>query len=351
MDAAGLQISVESEYLFRTSDNENLIWWLELDGERLHGGEQPLRLAPGERRNLTLDPQWSSPARAGTLTLQVYVQQPTATPWSPAGHISAWEHWPRPRLSRRPPARHRSSLETANELIITHQTQRWRVDKRSGYLQAWQQGELSLLQTPLTDQFIRAPLDNDIGISEVDRIDPNAWVERWRAAGLFELEQRCFSVKAEQLSDRVIVQSEMGYFHRQTLLLLSRWQFSFTADGALVTDIEVVRSSQLPPLPRVGVTCRINSEAQEIGWLGDGPHENYPDRRTAARFSRWRRPLVEMSTPYIFPSENGMRCHSRELDVGPLRITGAFHFSVSPYGTQQLTEARHWHQLRPEAGL
>ncbi|MGL9774131.1 MAG: hypothetical protein ACR5LG_10000 [Sodalis sp. (in: enterobacteria)] len=45
-----------------------------------------------------------------------------------------------------------------------------------------------------------------------------------------------------------------------------------------------------------------------------------------------------------------MRCYSRELDVGPLRVTGAFHFSVSPYGTQQLTAARHWHQLRPEAG-
>lgn len=59
----------------------------------------------------------------------------------------------------------------------------------------------------------------------------------------------------------------------------------------------------------------------------------------------------EMTTLYIFPSENGMRCYSRELDVSPLRVTGAFHFSVSPYGTQQLTAARHWHQLRPEAGL
>lgn len=96
VEAAWLQISVESEYLFRTNDNENLIWWLELEGELLHGGELPLRLAPGERRILTLDPQWSSPAQAGTLTLQVYVQQPAATPWSPAGHISAWEHWPLP---------------------------------------------------------------------------------------------------------------------------------------------------------------------------------------------------------------------------------------------------------------
>ncbi|MEN3258596.1 beta-galactosidase [Sodalis endosymbiont of Spalangia cameroni] len=357
LDAATLQIAVESEYLFRTSDNETLAWWVELEGERLHGGELPLRLAPGERRVLTLDPRWSPPARGGALTLQISVLQPASTPWSPAGHLSAWQQWPLPArlIAPAPPPAYSAAVpelaETASEIVITHQKQRWRVDKRSGYLDQWLQGEHALLLTPLTDQFIRAPLDNDIGISEVDRIDPNAWVERWRAAGLFDLEQRCFSVTAEQLSDRVVVRSEMGYLHRQALLLVSRWQLSFSADGVMETDIEVVRSSQLPPMPRVGVTCRINSAAPDIGWLGDGPHENYPDRRTAARFSRWRRPLAEMRTPYIFPSENGMRCHTRELDVGPLRVTGDFHFSVSPFGTKQLTETGHWHQLRPETGL
>ncbi|MFP1463630.1 hypothetical protein ACLB1E_31215 [Escherichia coli] len=33
-----------------------------------------------------------------------------------------------------------------------------------------------------------APLDNDIGVSEVTRIDPNAWVERWKAAGHYQAE-------------------------------------------------------------------------------------------------------------------------------------------------------------------
>lgn len=124
LDAATLQIAVESEYLFRTSDNETLAWWVELEGERLYGGELPLRLAPAYSAAV-------------------------------------------PELA-----------ETASEIVITHQKQRWRVDKRSGYLDQWLQGEHALLLTPLTDQFIRAPLDNDIGIGEVDRIDPNAWVER-----------------------------------------------------------------------------------------------------------------------------------------------------------------------------
>ena len=44
-------------------------------------------------------------------------------------------------------------------------------------------GDKKQLLTPLRDQFTRAPLDNDIGVSEATRIDPNAWVERWKAAG------------------------------------------------------------------------------------------------------------------------------------------------------------------------
>jgi beta-galactosidase len=52
-------------------------------------------------------------------------------------------------------------------------------------------GRQEQLLTPLRDQFIRAPLDNDIGVSEVERIDPNAWVERWKSAGLYALEARC----------------------------------------------------------------------------------------------------------------------------------------------------------------
>lgn len=92
-------------------------------------------------------------------------------------------------------------------------------------------------------------------------------------------------------------------------------------------------------------------EAQAVEWLGLGPHENYPDRRSSACFSRWKRPLEEMSTPYVFPGENGLRCDTRELKYGGWQVAGKFHFSVMPYGIRQLMEKDHWHLMRPEAGV
>ena len=49
-------------------------------------------------------------------------------------------------------------------------------------------GDEKITADALRDQSTRAPLDNDIGVSEATRIDPNAWVERWKAAGHYQAE-------------------------------------------------------------------------------------------------------------------------------------------------------------------
>jgi beta-galactosidase len=53
------------------------------------------------------------------------------------------------------------------------------------------------LLSPVQDNFTRAPLDNDIGVSEVTRIDPNAWVERWKAAGMYAMTPRLLLCRAQ----------------------------------------------------------------------------------------------------------------------------------------------------------
>ena len=51
---------------------------------------------------------------------------------------------------------------------------RWQFNRQSGLLSQMWIGDKKQLLTPLRDQFTRAPLDNDIGVSEATRIDPNA---------------------------------------------------------------------------------------------------------------------------------------------------------------------------------
>jgi beta-galactosidase len=59
-------------------------------------------------------------------------------------------------------------------------------------------------------------------------------------------------------------------------------------------------------------------------------------------------PLAALHTPYIFPTENGLRCNTRQLTLGQHQLDGDFHFGVSRYSQTQLRETSHHHLLREE---
>ena len=55
-----------------------------------------------------------------------------------------------------------------------------------------------------------------------------------------------------------------------------------------------------------------------------------------------------MHTQYIFPTDSGLRCGTKNLNVGSIGIEGDFSFSVSQYSQQQLTDAKHINNLTRE---
>ncbi|CSC23995.1 beta-D-galactosidase [Vibrio cholerae] len=103
--------------------------------------------------------------------------------------------------------------------------------------------------------------------------------------------------------------------------------------------------SDLPPLPRVGLTLALPVAENPVSWFGRGPHENYPDRLQSAHVGRYTATVDELHTPYIFPSENGLRCDTRQLQVGALVVEGHFHFSLSRYSQTMLDKAKHSNEL------
>ncbi|MBH2900198.1 beta-galactosidase [Serratia ureilytica] len=353
-DAASLTLTVTSDYLFRHTDNEQLNWRLELDGVERASGSFDLALPPQGSTRFTLLDRLPMLHQPGELWLNVEVVQPQATDWSEAHHRCAWDQWRVPRALHPapppPPGGPPPRIEDDQGLTLTHGDQRWRFERSSGHLTQWWQNEQPQRRTPLRDGFARAPIDNDIGVSEADHIDPNAWVERWKLAGLYRLEERCTRLQADALQNGVRVVSEHQFGVDGQILLISRKQWLFDALGAVSVSVEVEVADTLPPPARIGLHCQLATVQPQAEWLGLGPHENYPDRRLAAQYGRWRLPLADLHTPYIFPGENGLRCDTRSLRYGGWRIDGRFHFSLSRFGLQQLMACSHQHLLQPEAG-
>lgn len=345
------QFTITSEYLFRHSDNEVLCWRVEQQGEVLAQGEITLDIAPQGQQQITL------PALAGlqgACWLNVAVHQPQATAWSAAGWRVAWDQWPLPAALPRPALRINHTApqleQTEHSINVSYQQQSWTISRLNGELEQWHINQQPSMITPLQACFVRAPIDNDIGTSEADKVDPNAWVERWRSAGYNELRATLESLQAEQLSDSVMVESLHSWYAGETLAFTQRQRFQWDNQGQLHIAVEVEQAPGLPPPARIGLRCQLSEAPQQVSWLGLGPEENYPDRQLAAQFSRWQQPLSAMSTPYVFPGENGLRGGTRELECGAWQIAGDFHFSVSRHSLEQLRDTSHRHLLQPEAG-
>lgn len=347
------QIEVVSEYLFRHSDNEVLHWSLALDGKPLASGVTTLDIPPQGRQVITL-PERPQQAHEGELWLTVRVEQPQATAWSEAGHICAWQQWkvgeklgtPLPKSASRTP----ELTASEGEYRITVGNKCWVFSRHAGLLTQYSIGEEAQLLTPLIDQFTRAPLDNDIGVSESTRIDPNAWVERWKAAGHYQLEATLLQCEADALASAVLITTAHAWQYRGETLFVSRKTYRIDGQGEMHISVDVEVASGTPHPARIGLSCQLAQVADRVNWLGLGPHENYPDRLSSACVDRWDLPLDAMYTPYVFPSENGLRCHTRELSYGPHCWRGDFQFNISRYGQKQLMETSHRHLLQPEAG-
>ncbi|MBR7423815.1 DUF4981 domain-containing protein [Klebsiella quasipneumoniae] len=355
LSTSPLRVRIASEYLFRQTDNEALRWQVQAAGETLYHGKLTLALPPEGSDEITLLDSLILPPGARAVWLTLEVVQPQATAWSPADHRVAWQQYPLPAPLALPaptvPAGAPDLIVSDEAWQIRAGTQCWTVDRRTGLLSGWSVAGQEQLLTPLRDQFVRAPLDNDIGVSEVERIDPNAWVERWKSAGLFDLEARCVQCDAQRLANETLVDSRWHYLRGDEVVIVSHWRLRFTADGTVRLAVDGERAETLPPLPRVGLHFQVADQQAPVSWLGLGPHENYPDRRSSACFARWEQPLAAMTTPYIFPTENGLRCDTQALDWGRWHVSGHFHFSVQPWSTRQLMETDHWHKMQAEDGV
>lgn len=353
LPGAERNIEVTSEYLFRHSDNEILHWSLALDGNPIAAGNVVLDIAPQGRQIITLS-DVAVPDAAGQLWLTVRVEQPQATAWAPAGHISAWQQWPlaeKLSVAISSPVGCAPRLEAGEtHYLVTVNQQRWQFCRQQGVLTQYWIGEDAQLLTPLRDQFTRAPLDNDIGVSEATRIDPNAWVERWKAAGHYRAEAMLLQCEAQTLTDAVIITTAHAWQTQGETLFISRKTWRIGGDGELTITVDVDVAHGTPYPARIGLTCQLAQVADRVNWLGLGPHENYPDRLSAACFDRWDLSLDDMYTPYVFPSENGLRCHTRELRYGAHCWRGDFQFNISRYSQQQLMKTSHRHLLQEEAG-
>ncbi|MCO6544311.1 MAG: beta-galactosidase [Gilliamella sp.] len=352
-----LVINITSEYLFHHANNETLYWELLFNGKKYQKGKIKLNIKPNSSLQITLLDDIANDLNCEDLHLSVRVIQNKATPWSQAGHIVAWEQWKLansyiPSLAFCQAKNKLKLTETKDDYIINYKKQSWLFNKKTGQLYQWTKGNKPLLASPFADQFVRAPIDNDIGISgDFDsNNNPFAWVEQWKAAGYYDLIHQCLGMHLTQSTDKIVIEALHGYLFKNKKVIQTKWQYEFAQEGKFTLSVQVDIANDMPAPARVGLCYQMKQIPKKVKWLGLGPHENYPDRKTSAIFGDWSLPFAELYTPYIYPCENGLRCEVKRLQLNEMIITGHhFKFNVNQYGTEQLIEKTHRHLLEPRS--
>ena len=115
--------------------------------------------------------------------------------------------------------------------------------------------------------------------------------------------------------------------------------------GTLTVETEYKIPDRVQRLPRFGLEFAVDKTYQNFAFVGFGRGESYADKLAASEYGYFESTAAEnYEYKYIRPQESGSHYASRYLRVDGLFALTAeneFSFSVNPYTTAQIVEAKH----------
>ena len=127
----------------------------------------------------------------------------------------------------------------------------------------------------------------------------------------------------------------------------------FYSDGTIAVKMKLDANDTLANLIRFGMTMGVSDEFAQTTYYGNGPWENYVDRKQSAEIGEFSQATDQLFTNYAMPQENGNRTETRWIKMtslngkSNLKVWGnpTFSFSVWPYSQDNLAKAKHPYEL------
>ncbi|MBO4284377.1 MAG: DUF4981 domain-containing protein [Clostridia bacterium] len=341
------KIVVGSRRCFRDLSDLSLVWTLEADGVGVDGGVIPsLAIAPGSRKTYTLFREGKGKG-IRTLTLSVIRNRPTL--WAPAGYEVGFVQL---QLEERPVKVEKKLLHTVsveeNEtfVTVTDDSRVYTFSRESGCLVSLLSDGAEMLEAPVVPTIWRAPTDNDRHIKK-----------KWIEAGFDRMEVTCTSFEADHSDPNVVRLTAIQTIAARDLgpAICLTTVYTVTGGNGLSFDLSAEVAEGLPFLPRFGLRFSLPEGYEDMRYFGLGPVESYQDKRLAARLGDFSSTVSENYEPYIMPQENMAHDDCRWAKVSHVSGRGicfvsdnVFSFSASHFTPEQLTAARHRHELTPD---
>ena len=363
------EFTILNRHHFRNLKELSAVWSMTADGKVLQQGTLDLDIDPQEKKTIQI-PFQEPDIQPGThYFLLVQFTLPEKTLWAEKGHEIAWEQFELPYYKPRESIQNESlsslSLEkTESAVIIRGKDFAYAFEKSTGLLGSMNYKGVEMIKTGPGFNVWKAPLANELdawgtGRSDMGHMQPGMGrnlSNGWRTIGLdklvHDLEQFKIIQDTEDLVELIAAVSVSS--NNYTTGFDVSYTYRIRGNGEVNIKVKTSPHGNMTHwLPKVGLQMQVPESFQEMNWLGRGPFETYPDRKTGARMGIYESTVEEAYVPYIIPQDHGNRTDVHWMSLSNaegigLFVTGnkLFNFSAQKYDTENLSRAYYAFQLQ-----
>lgn len=333
-------IEIHNEYLFTNAcEKFKLRFELLVNGVVLTSAEQPMPSIPAGEKSLVTIP-FEIPVE-GEIYLNVQALQKQAERGIPEGYVVAEEQL---ELTGYKPCAFTSiegkATSSDNKYVELDCGKLVAcVNKNTGFIDSVKINGLETLSAPIKPNFWRAPIDNDV----VPQI--GLFLKKFLGVYFYKDAQARLVKSKMTVTDKAV---EVDWYMPHVYGLKTVYEAG--EDGL---KISMKCRNTIFGLPRYGFEMKACVE-DDICFYARGEHENYCDRKTAAKLGVYRGRTEDFQHGYLYPQENGNHCDARYLIVGGEKgisfesLDKPFEFSCHNYSLSALEEAKHLNELKAE---
>jgi beta-galactosidase len=340
-------IKIYNEFLFTNLNEYKLEWNITKNGEVISNGSLDIDIEPQKSKEIIIEynlPQNPLPYEEYILNISFILKKDTI--WAKSGHEIAFKQF------ILPVEQNNKELKIINypEIFIYDKQNKLNIegknftvifDKIKGEIISYKFNGVELLKEGIRPNFWRAVTDNDRGNMLEKRC------ETWKYAGILK---ELKNINIEFYKTKVVLYSE--FVIPASNYSICKIQYEILGNGEIKVSENLIPGENLPEIPEVGTLFIMNSNFKNLVWYGNGPHENYWDRKESAKIGIYNGKVCEQYVPYLKPQECGNKTEVRWALLSNKEGTGllikgdpVFELNVLPYSIEELEKADHSYKL------
>ena len=312
IDANKGKVTIENESLFTNVNKYDATWELYQDDKKIQEGALNLDIEPLTTKEVVIPFTIPEDIDKGSeYFVMVRFKQKVATKWAEAGYEVAKQQFEVSFTDEGKDFVDISSMdnikldENDTDLKVTGTNFEVNLNKLTGNIDSFINGDTELLTSPITPDFWRTPNDNDRENGMPNR------TKTWEDAG----ENRTIDNIEVNAYDKVVNIKVNSTLNTTTKSKYTNIIKIYGNGYVVITSTLEPGSTNLPEIPAIGMELKMPEGFENLKWFGRGPYENYWDRNMSTDVGVYTSTVDEQYFEYIEPQQMGNKTDVRWMTL------------------------------------